>query len=476
MLLRDSAIYIVARIVPSALGFATATLLTWILPPDAYGLYGLGMAAVLLGSNVLFDWLPPSLTRWYQTHGQDTVFLSTVLSIFVAICLGSAALLALASALGLTYGHAREAWLLLAGTWAYAWFEFAASFQVSSFRPWRYLAMNLVRSVGILAGSLALASMTRAAEPVLAVSFLAMAAGGCVFVADGPLRWRPVFDWSLARSLVAFGAPMGLTMILLGLTTSINRVLLGVLSTNAAVGAFTITVTLVQSSMGVIAVGIGAASYSAAVRAVESGDAAAAQAQLRRNYTVLLALLLPAGTGLALLAPRIATLLISPAYHEAVVLATPWLAAVAILMGLRAYYVDTAFQLGKRPGLLAQVMGVSATVNVVLAVALIPRFNYLGACAAMCVAFTVAFLHALFLARRAYALPFPPGETARVVLATVVMAAALVVTRSWPGLAGLASSIGVASCVYTVVAVTLNILGLRGSMRERWDARRVTSA
>jgi O-antigen/teichoic acid export membrane protein len=476
MLLRDGAVYIVARIVPSTLGFVTATLLTWILPPDAYGLYGLGMAAVLLGSNALFDWLSLSLMRWYQTHGQDTVFLSTVLSIFGAICLGSAALLAVATAVGLTGGHAREAWLFLAGTWAYAWFEFASRFQIGNFRPWRYLAMNVARNIGILAGSFAAASLTHAAEPVLAISFLAMAVGGCFFAADGPLRWRPVFDWPLARSLVAFGAPMGLTMILFGLTTSINRVMLGALSTDAAVGAFTIAFTLVQNSIGVIAVGIGAASYSAAVRAVESGDAAAAQVQLCRNYSVLLALLLPSGIGLALLAPRIATLLISPAYHEAIVLATPWLAATAILMGLRANYVDTAFQLGKRPGLLAQVMGVSATVNVVLGFALIPRFSYLGACAAMCLAFTVAFVHASLLARRAYPLPFPRSETARIALATAAMVAVLIATRSWPGLTGLASGIVLASGVYAAAAVTLNILGLRDSTRERWDALRVTSA
>ena len=476
MRLHDGAIYIVARIVPSALGFATATWLTWILAPDAYGLYGLGMAAVLLGSNVLFDWLPLSMMRWYQTHGQDQVFRSTVRTIFASICVSSVVLLGIATALGITHGHAGEAWLFLVGTWAYAWFEFSSQFQIARFKPWRYLAMNVTRNGAILAGSVVIASRTHAAEPVLAVCFVAMAVSGCLFSVGWPSCRRPTFDWRLARSLIAFGAPMGLTMVLFGLTTSINRVMLGALSTKAAVGAFTIAFTLVQNSLGVIATGIGAASYSAVVRAVESGDAAAARAHLRRSFSMLLGLLLPSGVGLAMLAPKMAALMVSPTYFEAVTSSTPWLAATAILMGLRANYVDFAFHLAKRPALLAQVMGVSAAVNIVLGFALIPRFAYLGACAAMFFAFAFAFIHASLLARSAFPLPFPRGETARIALATAAMAAALTLARSWPGIAGLVSAVAVGSCVYVALAVTLNVLGMRDAMRERWDTLRVSSA
>jgi O-antigen/teichoic acid export membrane protein len=472
MLLGDSAVYIAGRVLPSAVAFVTAVLLTWELSPDAYGDYGLCMAVVVLGNNALFDWLALGVLRWFQTHGRDAVFISTVLSLFGAVCAGSAVLLGLATALGLAGDHAREAWLVLAGLWAYAWFELASRFQIGLFRPWRYLTMNVARSTGILAGSVALARLTHAAVPVLAASFFAMALSGCLFAADGTLPWRPTFDRKLARDLAAYGGPMGVTMMLYGLTTSANRLLLGALSTSAAVGAFTIGFTLVQTPLTILSAGIGAASYSAAVRAAESEGPAAARAQLCRNYATLLALLLPAGIALALLAPGIAALAVNPHYQEAVTVTAPWLAASSVLMGMRATYVDTAFQLGKRPWLLVQVMATSAAANILLGVALIPRFSTLGACIAMCLASGLALAHAVLLAPRAYPLPFPRRETAAVVLATAAMAAGLAVARSWPGLAGLVGAIAFASFLYASAAVLLNVLGLRAVVRERWIALR----
>lgn len=468
MLLRNGAVYIAARILPGALGFATTVLLTWYLPPDAYGTYGFYMAMVCLGSNVLFDWLGQSLLRWFETHGRDSVFVSTVLSIFGAICAGSALLLGLVTALGLLDGYAGEAWLILAGIWAYAWFELAACFQIGTFRPWRYLVMNAARNLGILAGGVALASLTHAAQPVLMASFLAMAVSGCLFAADGSMQWRPIIDRGLARSLVAYGAPIGLTMVLFSLITTINRLALGTLSSAAAVGAFTIGSALVQSSMSMLATGLSAASYPAAVRAVESGNAAAARAQLGRNCSAVLAVLLPAGAGLALLAPRVAGLLVSPRYHEAVILTAPWLAAASVLLGVRATYVDTAFQLGKRPWMLVQVMVVGAAANIVCDLVLIPPFDYVGACMAAFVASGLALAHAALLAPRAYPLPFPREETARIVLATGAMTVSLVATKSWPGVAGLMAAVCISFAIYATMVLALNVLGLRDGVRERW--------
>ncbi len=471
MLLRHGAVYIAGRILPGALGFATTILLTWYLPPDAYGTYGFYMATVSLGSNVLFDWLTQTLLRWFETHGQDGVFVSTVLSIFGSICAGSALVLVLVTALGALGGHVREVWLILAGVWAYAWFELAACFQIGSFRPWRYFAMNAARSLGILAGGVALASLTHTAQPVLAASFFAMAISGCLFVKDGSMPWRPMIDRGLARSLLAYGAPLGLTMVLYGLTTSINRLALGALSSAAAVGAFTIGSTLVQTSMSMLSAGAFAASYPAAVRAVEGGNAAVARAQLRRNYSAVLALLLPAGMSLALLAPRIAGLLVNPRYHEAVSVTAPWLAAASVLLGLRATYVDTAFQLGKRPWILVQVMVGGAAVNILLDVVLIPRFDYVGACVAACVASGSALAHAALLAPQAYPLPFPWKETIRIVLATGAMTIGLVATQSWLGVAGLVGTICVSLAIYSLMVVGLNVLGLRDAVRGRWASR-----
>lgn len=461
MILRNGAIYILGRAVPGVLGFATAMLLTWFLAPDALGLYGMGMAVVVLGNNILFEWLAISVMRWHETHQGEPAFLPTVLVLFAGMGLLPLLLLALATVSGLAGRHAAFAWIVLFGIVAYGWFEFAARLQVCRFQPVRYLAMSLVRSGLMLAGATLVAYLTRSGTATLLVSFVAMAAAGCLFLADlgrGALSpWRR-FDPALAREFVAYGVPAGLSMILSGLTTSVTPIMLGALSGTAAVGAYTVAFTLVQNTLLVIAAGISSAIFPLAVRAAESGDAPAAQTLLSRNCTLLLALLLPAGVGLSLLAPEIAEVFVGPEYREVLVRTVPWLAACAVLMAMRATHLDYAFHLGKRTGLLLRVVAVAATVNVALGAALIPRWGPVGAAAAMACAFAVALVHAAILAKRAYPMPMPIREACGVVVATGLMAAAVETTPAAPGILALLAQVTVGIVAYAAVLVVLDAL------------------
>jgi O-antigen/teichoic acid export membrane protein len=460
VLIRDSIIYIASRGVPGLVGFATAILLTWLLPTDEYGIYGLGMAAVMLGNSLLFEWLGHGVARWYPGQGPDGHLMPTVLVLFAGTCFASALLLAGITALGLLGGHVTLAWILLYGSWAYGWYELAGRVQVCRFRPVGYLAMSLARSALIFAGTLLLAFLTKSGEAVLLVAFTAMLVAGCVARITADVSMRDGFDPALARSLAVYGAPILVTMVFSGLMTSVNPVLIGALSTKQAVAGFTISFTLVQATLLVIAYGIGSATWPFAVRAVDSGDPMVARAQLSRNFALLLGLVLPAGVGLGLLAPSFARVLINPAYYEAVVHTTPWLSVCAVLMVVRSLYVDSAFQLGRRTSLLAQVTALGALVNVTLAVALIPRWGELGAAIAMTCAAAVSLVYSSLLAARTYPMPIPLRATLAIVLATCCMAAAIMAAPASAGPAGLLLEVGLGAFVYAGALALLERLGL----------------
>ena len=472
MRVRDGAVYIVSRIVPSGLGFITSILLTWLLTPEGYGLYGLGMGVVMLGNNITFDWLSLTLLRWFQTHSEQTSFMPTMLTLFAASCAALLACLAIATVLGLTGSYTTFAWVLLPGVWAYGWFEFSSRIQVGRFRPMRYLAMNFARNGLILASAVVIGYTTQSAYLVLITTFISLVVGGSLFVGDGALHTSGGFSVPLARSLAAYGGPMALSMIFYGLATSMNRVMLEALSTTEAVGAITIGFTLVQASLGTIASGLGSATYSNIVRAVESGDAGAADTEFRRCFTFQWGLLLPSSAGLILVSPAIARTLTNPHYYQAIVTTVPWLAIGALALAMRAYYVDYAFQIRKRTGALVQVTGAMAVVNFVLDLLLIPRFSYVGAAAAMTIAFVLSLVHAILLSRRIYKLPFPAREAANVVLATAVMAVALLVIPYPQGTLGLVVQLGCGGVAYGLAAMALNVMGVRDIVLHRIGAFR----
>jgi len=426
MLIRDGAIYVVSRAVPGVLAFVTSMLLTWYLPVHEYGLYGLGMAVAVLGNNVLFEWFAHGMMRWYETHQDDPAFMPTVLVLFAASCLLSLLLPLGACVFGLLDGDLTLPWILLYGVWALGWFEFTSRIQTCAFQPMRYLVMSLTRYSLILVGGLLVAWLLKSGEAVLLVAFSAMLLSGSLYMRDWlkPMHLR--FDPVLARQLLSYGAPMFLAMVFGSLMTSIQPVLIGMLASKSAVGGFTISLTLVQMTVLTITQAISMATWPRSVRAIESGDVTESDRQLRKNFTLLLGVVLPSSAGLALLAPELGRLFVNPEYQDAIVRTSPWLSACAVLIALRSAYLDSAFQLGRRTALLAQVTGLGAAVNVGLSVVLIPHWGDLGAAVAMTIAFAVSTIHAVLLVRRYYPLPFPRRETACISFATLVMALSVV--------------------------------------------------
>jgi O-antigen/teichoic acid export membrane protein len=192
----------------------------------------------------------------------------------------------------------------------------------------------------------------------------------------------------------------------------------------------------------------------------------AARQQLLANGTVLLAVLAPAAVGLALTAHGIAAILVGPRYVDAATILTPWLAAGAFFGGIRAHFLDHAFQLGHRPDLQVHVTAVAAAGAIGLGWLLIPRYGPVGCGAAMTAAMAGSCLHARIAGTRGYPLPLPLAAGVRIGLACAVMA--LVVTAIPDGAAPAVLLRVIAGGVsYSVSVIALNVLDLRDKVADR---------
>jgi O-antigen/teichoic acid export membrane protein len=78
MLIKNSAIYMVATLLPGLFSLATTAALTRLLDPHEYGLYGLALVVMTLGSSVMFDWLGVSFIRFYQAKREDPRLVANV--------------------------------------------------------------------------------------------------------------------------------------------------------------------------------------------------------------------------------------------------------------------------------------------------------------------------------------------------------------------------------------------------------------
>lgn len=472
-MLRDSAIYILSRVVPSGLGFVTGLALTWLLTPEDYGLYGLGLTIVVLVAGIFFDWHALSFMRFFQANAEEPRFMPTVVQTFLLLCLASLIIVPPVLLLGAAIlgTPEREYKLLVAvslpGCWAYAWFELAARVQVAQFRPMRYFWMNLIRNLLILGFGLAAAWAWHSAYPVLATSFLAMLVAGLLFKLPH-LSLRPRrFDMVMARRLFVFGWAMALVRAIGAASFAGDRFLLEFMIGTDAVGFYTAAYQLAQMAIITIGAGIGSATYSLAVRAVESGDTAAVARQLSRNSTLLLALLLPASVGAAMVSPALAKLFVGPEYVVPVASMTSWMALAAFFSGFRANYLDHAFQLGHKTHRLLAVVAVTAGVNLLLELMLIPRFGAVGVAIANLIAGALGLGLAAFAARAVMPMPIAWRDAAKTAAAVAAMALFLWPFYARDDLMALIAAVIGGAAVYGAVLLALDAMGLRAVVKRR---------
>ena len=478
MLIRNSLLYMVARLVPGLFGMATTALLTRVLDVAGYGIYGLVLVIMTFVSTMGFDWLGVSFLRFYDGKEGGERTIATFAYIFLALVLLSAGLTGIAGAFGAFSGSQAPIYVLgIVLAWSYSWFELAARLETASLRPMRYLFMNLGRAALILAAAVGAAWITH--DPVwTAVGTGVGMFGGALM---GSMRGRylapGLFDRALALKVLAFGFPLAVSLTLNGLIGSGTRALVQALGSAEDLGFYTAAFILVQNTLVIMAVGVASASFPLAVRAVESGDAARAQRQLLANGSLLLAVIAPACLGMALTADGVASTLVGHKFTPTVALLTPWMAAAAFFAGLRAHYLDHAFQLGRRPSLQVWVTVVAAILAIGLSIYLIPRYGPVGAAMAVTVAMVASCVHATIAGRLAYPLPLPLGAALRVLGACLFMA---LMVEAVPGRGAvvfmLQVSVGVLA--YAAAGFALNVVDLRSRAMPfilRW-ARRVPSA
>jgi len=460
MLIRHSLLYIVAKLVPGLLGTLTTAVLTRLLAPSQYGRYGIALVTMTFLSSFAFDWLGLAYLRSAQQDRDNPVVASTFVRLFGAVA-GLTALCGLL-ALGLGAFSPEEAPLAAIGlvmAWAYSWFELTSRLQIAALRPGRYLFMNCGRALFILLGAGGAAWLTR--DPAGAAIGTA-----CGTLAGALLGGRPRlrgFDPVLARSALLFGLPLAASLTLASLVNSGTRALLGSMGSLEALGLYTAGFVLMQNTLGVIAAGVSSASYTLAVRAVDSGDAEAARRQLLANGSLLLAVLAPAALGMALTAHGIAVATVGPDYVEAVAALGPWMAVGAFFAGFRAHYLDHAFQLGRRAPLQIVVTGLAAAITLLLSLWLIPTQGAIGAAMAVAVAMAVSCLHAIWAGRRAYPLPLPADAAWRIVLACALMGLCVMLVPG-SGIARLLVQVALGAAVYGAACLALDVLGLRSRL------------
>jgi O-antigen/teichoic acid export membrane protein len=210
--------------------------------------------------------------------------------------------------------------------------------------------------------------------------------------------------------LIGEAAPLSLVIIFVTLYSSLGRVFIHLMRSDAEVGWYDAAYRFV-GSLGVVASVVSQVALPAMSRLWRKDDAGFDQV-VEKSFKFLVSLALPLGVGGTLLAPQLVRFLYGEAYDPAsgALAVLVWVVAAVFLSSV-FYHLLIAT---RRQRLLAALTGTGALVNVLLNLILVPRLGFMGAAvsgliteAGILVGVVIASASSVRLGRLAALLPRP---------------------------------------------------------------------
>lgn len=454
MLIRQTILYLPAQFVSPVAQFLSMMIWTWWLTPEEMASFVLVTATQELAYMFSRSWFSFYTLRFLPLPDDSAGrrrFLDTEATLLLVQSVPEIA----AAALSISFFHgAADPWTVMAIIALYY-----VSRGMSNHFAERARAQNAILAYtllqvsgtagGLLAGLLALNLVAPTAAALLVAYGVMQVAGIAIALPMIGLSLRlSRLDAALMRRALVDGGPMLIVNCFGWLAENNIRYIVDHIGGPAAFGLMAVGWGIGRRCASVAALLVTAAAFPLAARMMNEGDRAGAFRQLTINAALLSAVLFPAMTGLALVGGLITDLAVAEAYRQT----TRDVLALAALGGMVRFYhlhvSDQVLLLERKYGRILAVNVFEALMTAVLAVVGYESDGLVGVVTGALVASCLALALSSFLAVRECGFRFPLADTARIALATAIMAAAVAVVPVPPTAAGLAASIAVGAVVY----------------------------
>lgn len=457
-------------VVNALLNFAIGLLVAKFLGPTEFGYYAFAASIAITLATLGFEWIRLSATRFYsetdrETHPEIRATLNAAF-VFVA-ALAALAMLAIvifrfrgplpASLMALTVGLAIATGL----------FDFSAALLRARFLDQAYAVFIIAKNILSILLAVGGAWYCRSAAAALAGTILSVVGSYALSekVLRDPKASSRMAHRQLAMRYAGYGLPLVISTMLYQIVPMMNRGLVAHVHNYAEAGkyslAFDVGVRIISS--------IGSAAdvllFQLAVRAEKTGGAAAARSFISRNMGIVFAIVAPVVAGCWLIMPSFERLLVPEPFRGAFGYYFTLMLPAILCFGLTNFALAPAFQIAHRT-LPLIICALAAVIANVLAILLLPASRdattfALAQSISSCVGFLTTLGFLLILE------PMWPRirDIGSAIAATAVMALAVLPLRAMqPGILTLLMQIGIGVGAYGLIAVLLDVGGIRKSL------------
>lgn len=460
MLNRHFSIYLVAYILPAAVGFFAVTAYTRFLSPAEYGFYVVGISLAGILGAIFFAWIKLSVSR-YQAMSAEVDFRGTAMVAFAL----TAAVLCATTPLVMLFRSDVSAELLLASMFVAIManaVDVGQEFERAKLRPYRFAMISIVRSISSVGFGLAGIWLGWGGLGLLAAFGLGSLAGIILNLVGDRTRIAS-FQRSQFMQLARYGLPLTLAGLSVAVYSACDRLIVAYLLGKDAAGIFGVAADLPRQFMVMIASSVAAATVPLVFRSLSEKNNATRE-RLTESLELLLVVVAPVAVWLALAADQVAGTLVGIDFRAGVSALLPTLVLARFFGIANQFYVQISFQLAERPFMLAAQSFLTLVISVALMFALVAGYGLYGAALATLATEAIGFLVAVVLMHRAHPVPFDLNRLAGVAASAAAMAAAILIARAQAGGTGFVALIIVSlagGLAYVAAAWLLNVANIR---------------
>jgi O-antigen/teichoic acid export membrane protein len=468
MLLRQTSTYLIAHGTSALLGFLSVILFTRLLSPTEYGIYVVGMGIAGIVSALLFTWVRLSILR-FESEGDATDIRLTALAAYgVSVATTPIALAVTVYAAGIPFERAAAAVVLAL---ALGLFELGQEILRARLNAGAYMRATVFRAVVAISLSLALVHAGYGGFGLICGVIGGYLASAIVFsraIWQGPVR---PFDRETFRQMLRFGIPMALSGGVFALHAALDRLLVAYMLGDHAAGVYGAAADFTRQIITFPALSVASAVVPMAIRSLAEEGPAAVDEHLTKSGELLIAVVMPAVVGLALVAPHLAALILGPEFRDTAAGLIPILVFAWLFQTISMQFVQVSFHLAKKPSLMVVQGTAILIVNVIGMFLLVGRFGLKGAAVSLVIAEAAGVIVGLALTRSAHPLPFAWQPILRVVLAVVAMAIPTALVE-WSDPAdsflGLVLSVVTGILAYGLAVLVLDVADIRSLSLARY--------
>ncbi|HEY7207564.1 MAG TPA: oligosaccharide flippase family protein [Gaiellaceae bacterium] len=460
---RNTALQLGGHAVALAVSVSMLSVVARYLGVRGYGVYSVATAAFGLAVAAVGTGLDTVAVRTFAADGADRLLFRRVLGLRIAATAAAAVVVAALVWLLPLGRDARlaVAVLAVAATIGGAQAAFTTLLQARQAFGVPVLADTLARVLGltgflVLAFALAPLPHDRGIRVVLVLACSTVAAalilaGTVLYLRCRGVPCRPAYDGRTWRSLTRQAAPLGIATVLGIASYRLDILVLAALKGSAAAGIYGLAYRFVDASIPIAVFFVGAA-FPAFSRSLADGSFERLHAQRALDFLLLVSL--PLCLGGVAIAPQLVHVFAGPAYARADVPLRLLLLSLPFTF-VTMFLVSLAIASG-RQGTVAWLTGGGVVLNLLLNLALVPRYSYVASASATLASEVAGTIALVALAHRWFGLRLGLRTAVRGTAAALVSAAAASLLVPL----GIATAVATGIVVYAAGALLLRVVTL----------------